>query len=757
MTSSEKPPEVEPERPNPGLGAFLGELRKRKVFRVALTYMVVAWISIQVTSTLFQGFEIPMWAFRLIVLLFIIGFPIALIITWAFELTPEGIKTNTEAQQDNADSEDGPVTEVKQHWLTVFIAAAIPTLIFGALTLFLFLGDRKPDASGGNAIIHEASSSKSIAVLPFENRSKLEDDQYFTDGIHDDLLTQISRIRGLKTISRTSVMGYRNTTKNLKTIGEELEVGTILEGGVQRAGDKVRINVQLIDAVSDTHLWSDTYTRELTAGNIFDIQSEIANAVAEALHVILLPEDEYSKAFPTQNLEALDHYFRGIAGLVEATVDGANEAIEQFEKAITLDPSFAIAHARLAVALMNISSLDLEMPQGLEARAEHHTMKALEIDDELPEAYSALGFLNLIKGDYPAAEAAILRALELNPNDALTYSQYGSYLGNIKGDAEASARAYRKAYELDPNSVFASQNLSDSLLMMGRFKEALEIEMADLAKYPNHPAVHYSIGEIYEGRMNQRDEAIIHYRKALFLEPRLPSIPERLGFTYLGLGDNEEAMRWFKRALHLSEQAQFKAQLEVYMYKATGDIEKAIAMAKVHLAVNPNLNVAHWVLQDMDLENGHPERSRLRYAEAYPEMFDPSVDVSSTRVYLAKDIARVLLATGETKQARHLISSAAKALESTIVYQTTGAQAVQLWAVAGDEQKTLQAMAKYLDTGGSPYLLRIQDEVKPYLDRPGFAELIEAADNESRLQLERVRKMDANGELPPIPPLPDAD
>ncbi len=280
----------------------------------------------------------------------------------------------------------------------------ISMLIGGVLLAFfgLFAYNKLRDNTGN----HASNIEKSIAVLPFTNRSNLDDDVFFTDGVHDDLLTQISKIREIKTISRTSVLTYRNTTKNMRTIGEELGVATILEGGVQRAGNQIRINVQLIDAKTDAHLWAETYTRELSAENIFTIQSEIAQAIAGALATILSPQEKKDlEKLPTQNLAALEAWFQAKGSISKSTNQGYQEAIEHLNLAIKLDNTFAIAYAelgRLHLGQIYWEGLPVEAQVN---RAQPLIEKALELDNNLSEAYLALGELKAHNGYSKQAQA----------------------------------------------------------------------------------------------------------------------------------------------------------------------------------------------------------------------------------------------------------------------------------------------------------------------------------------------------------------
>lgn len=271
-----------------------GELKQRNVVRVAVAYAIVSWLILQLTDVLVPLLSLPEWVGGFVFLLLVIGFLLALLLSWAYELTPEGIKR--EGAVDRSESS----TPVAGRKLDFFIIAALSLAL-----VFVVIDQYVLEESPPTAEVFE--NLRSIAVLPFDNRSaEQENAAFFADGIHDELLTRLAKIADLKVISRTSVMEYRDTTKNMRQIGAELGVGSILEGGVQRAGDRVRINVQLIDAQTDKHLWADTYERELNTTNIFSIQSEISIAIAKALRATLTPdEQERLVAVPTGSMQAL--------------------------------------------------------------------------------------------------------------------------------------------------------------------------------------------------------------------------------------------------------------------------------------------------------------------------------------------------------------------------------------------------------------------------------------------------------------------
>src|SRR5438552_370182 len=315
---------------------FFGELKRRNVYKVAVAYAVVAWLLIQIATQVFPFFEIPNWAVRLVVLLLIIGFPVALVLAWAFEITPEGIKRTEEVDHSQ------PTTHRTGRTLD-FLIIAVLLVIIGVFAYQRFGLSQKTSVSVS------AIPEKSIAVLPFENRSGDPDNAYFADGIQDEILTRLAKIADLKVISRTSTQHYKSAPENLSEIARQLGVAHIVEGSVQKSGDSVRVNVQLIKAANDSHLWADTFDRKLT--DIFSVESEVAKAIADQLRAKLTgQEEQVITAKPTENVEAYDAYLRGLAYSLKPGILPANQLSAQkyLREAVRLDPKFALSWALLS-------------------------------------------------------------------------------------------------------------------------------------------------------------------------------------------------------------------------------------------------------------------------------------------------------------------------------------------------------------------------------------------------------------------------
>ena len=456
---------------------FFEELRRRNVVRVAGVYAVAGWLLVQVATTLEDSMNLPTWFDGVVVALLIVGLPIALILAWAFELTPNGVVRTVDVPDGQS------VTDETGRKLDYAIIVGI--VVLGAVIVMTrndhvaSHGDvteviQQESVAASSTVSSDILLEKSIAVLPFENRSPNADDAFFAAGVHDDLLTHLSKIADMHVISRTSVMGFAGSDKKIPDIGRELGVATVMEGAVQRAGNRVRINVQLIDVATDNHIWAEIYDRDLTADNIFDIQSEITKAIASALNAVLSDSDEAELAKrPTQNLAAYDAF---VAGKLQSVLYERGAApllasIKSFNEAIAHDPEFGEAYALRAYAQIAIHWYTPEPGDWLSAANESLRMAARLAPDAV-ETHTARGYYHYWGHlDYVAADAEFELALEKSPNYPLA----------IAGKAFAARRAGRfdeaitlleMGARLDPLNTDMHGSLIESLAGLGRFDEA---------------------------------------------------------------------------------------------------------------------------------------------------------------------------------------------------------------------------------------------------------------------------------------------
>ena len=454
MTTDPQPPP-----PKSGLSAFWAELKRRKVMRVANTYAVVAWLIIQIAVSTFEGFGIPVWAFRFVVIMLGLFFPVAIILAWAFELTPDGIKTTKVAQAERGDEPVSKKQQRKRNWFTFLLGAAVPTIIFGTLAFYFYV-----TRSGGDG--KAEIGDKSIAVLPLENMSPDPDNAFFADGVQEDILTNLSKIDALGlVISRSSSLKYRDPNRNLKQVGQELGVRYIVEGSVRRAANQVLVTVQLIDSQTDDHIWAENYNRELE--DIFAIQAEVAKEIARQLRAAISTEEiakiEYR---PTENQEAYDNFVR-CRQLLDADEGTWEVWISLLEKAVSLDPNFAEAWAYLAV------EYTVKW-----ARGENRN------DPELIDK----------------AHQALANARRLKPGSAyVPFAQ--SFIARWEvGNEEENIKWLAEAVAIDPGFARAQMFLGMAYSRLGRLSEAQQHLEAAVRTDPLSPFNNHRLLSVYKSR-----------------------------------------------------------------------------------------------------------------------------------------------------------------------------------------------------------------------------------------------------------------
>ncbi len=436
---------------------LLAELKRRNVYKVAIAYGIVAWLIIQVATQVFPFFGIPNWGIRLVVLVILFGLPIALVFAWAFELTPEGLKRTEEV--DPAES----ITHRTGRKIDFTIIGVLLAVIGG----LVYQRYRPPLVAG--------ESEKSIAVLPFENRSEEKANAYFADGIQDEILARLSKIADLKVISRTSTQHYKSMPENLRDIGSQLGVAYILEGSVQKSGDTVRVNVQLIKAASDSHLWSDTFDRKLT--DIFSVETEVAKAIADQLRVNLTGREEQTiAARPTDNPEAYDAYLRGLAFTLKAATTPATTlgAQKYLRQAVRLDPKFALSWALLSyVDAISYVSFNLQPTVALRKETREAAETALSLQPNLGEAVLAKGYYHYAcLKEYDTAVRYFEQARQFLPNSSRIPESL-AYVARRQGQWNRSESYFNEAERLDPRNVNLLTQHAISYIELRRFSEAL--------------------------------------------------------------------------------------------------------------------------------------------------------------------------------------------------------------------------------------------------------------------------------------------
>jgi len=438
-------------------GNFFAELKRRNVYKVAVAYIVAGWALAQGIAQVFPVFDIPNWAVRLIVLAIVIGFPIALAMAWVFELTPEGLK-RTEA----ADAIPGTAQQKKHAWIYVVVIAGL----FSIGLFFLGRYTARNSSSGSSSGL----SAKSIAVLPLLNESGDPKDEYFSDGLSEELIAALAQIRQLKVIGRSSSFRFKERREESKTIGEKLGVTTLLEGTVRKQGERVRIVAELINVADGAELWSRTFDRELK--DIFAVQAEIAKAVAASLELTLLgTRDAAATNASTKSVEAHNAYLQGHFYFARRNVEDYRKAVGFFDEAIRIDPDYALAYAERSEAWTFIADLSTEQRKETWAAARQDAEKAVAVDPNLAEAHAALGWVRFFsEWKFTEGLAELRRAKELAPANPTANDLLARVL--VYGQIQEAEKLARQAIELDPLAYLARGNLARILLAEGKLDEA---------------------------------------------------------------------------------------------------------------------------------------------------------------------------------------------------------------------------------------------------------------------------------------------
>jgi TolB-like protein/predicted Zn-dependent protease len=462
------------------------ELKRRNVYKVAVAYAVVSWLLIQIATQVFPFLEIPNWVVRLVIVAVAIGFPIALVIAWAFELTPEGLKRTEDIDAS------GERVPKKHAWIYIVVIGAVISVGLFFVGRYSARSTAAPRQDSSPARAEPATVStipqKSIAVLPFENLSDDKSAAYFAEGIQDEILTKLASIADLKVISRTSTAKYKSKPEDLKTVSQQLGVANVLEGSVQKAADKVRVNVQLIDARADSHLWAKTYDRDLA--DVFAIQSEVAQEIADSLKAKLSPAEANTMArAPTNDMEAYDLFLKGEFEQRVANSNFRPEAFDQaarwYKEAIARDPNFALAIAQLSICQLRRHWLTEPLSEADLMEAGRLAKQALTLAPDLPEAHVAVGLFHYYGfREYEQALTEFQRALELRPNYSLAL-QFIAFVHRRQGKWDRTVEELKKSIVQDPGDAYVQGGLAETYIFLRMWKEAQDLAQHALTIDPH--------------------------------------------------------------------------------------------------------------------------------------------------------------------------------------------------------------------------------------------------------------------------------
>jgi len=493
------------------LQRWFGELRRRKVFRVAGVYLVAGWLAIQVADAVFEPLGLPAWSLKLVIVLAALGFPLACVLAWAFDLTPGGIERT-------------PAASVEP-----------------------------PALPSAGMVSAAAPAGQALAILPFADLSPARDQEYFCDGIAEEIVNALCCVRGLRIASRTSAAQFKGRSVDVREIGKALGVGAVLEGSVRKAGEQVRINAQLVNTADGYHLWSESFDRRLQ--DVFATQTEIAQKLVRALRLTLTPqENELLERGGTRSAEAYDLYLRGQALLRDGSDTALPQAAALFRRAIDADPQFAQAHAGVANALAYAGIWGLDLDAASIDLALAASRRALELEPRMPEAFVAKGNLLFMQGRRDEAFAAFEEAIRLNPSSYEAHYFYARDLFSA-GRAQQAVAYYQAAERLRPEEFQPPCMLAGALFSLGRTEEgnaaarrAVQAIDARLAVAPDDSrALH--LGAVLAARLGERERSLAWLRRSLDLQPDEFATAYNAACTYAVLGMRDEALDTLDRAV----------------------------------------------------------------------------------------------------------------------------------------------------------------------------------------------------------------
>ena len=661
-----------------------------------------------------------------------------------FRLVPEVNVISTPEEPDTAKTVRGRTGWNRPQ--SIMGLVAIGALV-AAVVIFTGQYDSKPAAEVAKTDIEpkptgvQAETPRAtVAVLPFANLSGDPESEYFTNGIHDDLLSRLARIRDIRTISRTSVMAYRGSSKSLQVIAGELGVETILEGGVQYTGEEVRVNMQLIDAQTDASLWADSFTRELTAAGVFDIQSEITGAVVEALQAILTEEERVRlRQQPTENLEALEAYYRGTEFAAMSTAAGYELASMAFSRAIELDPGFAAAYSQQALALLNqVWYASLPNEEQLE-KAWPLIEKATELDPLSSDAFNALGMWMQRQYRAEEAETAYRKAIALGPNNADARANYGNLKQWLLFDAESAIELYEQAIALDPQSTGHLTQLAESLDNVGRNFEAIELLEKSLETQPDFVNTHRVLSRLYAWTEFRFDKAIQSALRAHELDPSQLTMMEDLAILYWYVGDAKGAAAWAKRVAESSLQPDKASFYEALNALYSLQLEAGMEILRSIPKESEWGIRAEAVIGRIEVAMGRPEEA-LALVQPYMEKYGALGQLPTILgVSQAVEYYKLLRLTGNEDKAARVGAELEHAFTDRPMLGYLGYhywEALYLF-LSGETEQSLASLGRWIDAGGATmaFIEETRSGFRGLVGHPEFDEMVATVD--SRLAAQR--------------------
>jgi TolB-like protein/Tfp pilus assembly protein PilF len=674
--------------------SFIDELRRRRVLQTVGLYVVGAWVVLQVADLAFESWGLPDAALRPLWIAAIGLFPLALFFGWRYDITLQGIERTPSSVADAT----APLQKLDYGIIGVILVAFAATAILAFEQATQMTAE--PDLAAAADI-----DPRSIAVLPFVARGSEDETTFFADGVHDDLLTTLANVSDLKVISRTSVLQYRGSDKNLRQIGQELGAANVLEGGIQHVGGQVRINVQLIDAGSDEHIWAQTYDRPLSIENLFAIQSEITETIAAELAATLSAEERARvRRDRTTNLEAFAAFNRGKQLFYRATFDSLQQSADEFRKAVEIDPDYVLARIWLAGAILmqaNTGALSFEEAIGA---GRPHIDRAIELDPENGFALAIVGYFEWAIGN--PSDNYFEHALASSPGDVMVLDTYASYLRDTDR-AEQALPYIERALDLDPLSTTLYHDLGRALISLGRFEEATSaFDRISQIDSGNPYAAHGSaVSTIMSGQLAA---AAYWSVESGSFDPKDPENPATTALIHMSLGDVEKAQEQIDLALELGPQDPLPLAVKAYFLTVNDRPDEAVSVARAALAsqLDDRWNSHNYllrVLRDAGLRAGDTDESLAWYRQLHPELFEEDPELNPWLVTKAADLGLLLQEAGHAEQARELLEKTVAAYDANYNRGSAnfpmGIAKVDALALLGRRDEAVEAMQQLIDDG----------------------------------------------------------
>ncbi len=714
--------------------SFFDELKRRNVFRVATAYLVASWLIIQVAETILPAYGFGGESIRVVISLLAVAFVPFLVFSWIFEITPEGLRR----EKDIDGKRSFPRSTVTRLDRLILLLLA---LALGYFAFDKFIIDPVRDqelaesvrAQGLAELRGDSQNDNSIAVLPFVNMSSDPEQDYFSDGIAEELLGRLAKVPGLRVISRSSAFSFKGQDLEIPEFARRLNVMVVLEGSVRKSGDRVRISAQLIDARNDVHLWSEVYDR--TLGDIFSIQDDISKQVVEALMAELQPHSPAPahNVRPTDDLEAYQDYLRGLHHVAKRSREQLELALEAFREAIERDPNFAEAWTGMADSLTLMAIYGFRAVGEIRTEAEQAIGTALTLDLDLDSAHASKGLLlSQLNVPNSAVVEQFRKALAMNPNNSLAHMWLSNQL--LVEDPDSAGQHIQRAYELDPLSGVVIYNLAEWMIATGRFEAARSHAVELLRLDPDWPVAHRLMAQI---AITQGD-AYTWFRSNLHtveLDPEDVTSLANLANGYVSIGDLEMAEMYAGRVAGIAPLFPNSVALNAYLMDMRGAREEALQQVNDLLARYPEDKVALAAAIFMEAHVGRPERTLALCRRNWNSETPPTVPEQDDLFSNTAPCAYALRKLGFVEEATELSDAGIRAFEQMGNSMDTWQRhfmAARIAVGAGDRTTALHELGLAEDKGMTPVgVLPLESWMQPYRSDPDFGPYFDRLDQEA--------------------------